>query len=47
MSRIKLKSIRECLQDKRLKWFGHLERMEENASKRRAFKVSGSGGGRI
>ena len=29
-TRLKLKSMRECLQDRRLQWFGHLERMEEN-----------------
>ena len=41
--RLKLKSIRECLQDKRLQWFGHLERMEESAwsSKCKTFEVSG------
>ena len=41
-STLKLKSMRECLQDRRPKSFGHLE-MEENASKCTAFKVSGSG----
>ena len=35
--------MRECLKDSRLKWFGHLERMEKNASKCTAFKASGSG----
>ena len=30
-TRPKLKSMRECLQDRRLQWFGHLETLEENA----------------
>ena len=30
-TKLKLDSIRECLLDKRLKWLGYLERMEENA----------------
>ena len=29
-TRLKLKSIRERLQDRRLQWFGYLERMEES-----------------
>ena len=43
-TRLKLKSMRKCLQDRRLQWFGHLERLEGNAwsSKCRAFKVSGN-----
>ena len=28
-SRLKLKSMRPCSQDRRLQWFGHLERIEE------------------
>ena len=37
-------SMKKCLQDRRLQWFGHLEGMEENAWSRtcRTFKVSGS-----
>ena len=27
-TRLKLKSMRECLQERSLQWFGHLERME-------------------
>ena len=30
-NRLKLKSMRECLQGKRLQWFGHLKRMKESA----------------
>ena len=30
-TRLKLKSRWECLQDRRLQWFGHLERMKESA----------------
>ena len=30
-SRLKLKSLREYLQDRRPKWFGHLEKMEESS----------------
>ena len=43
-TRPKLTSTRECLQDRRLRWFVHPERMEESAwsSKCRTFKVSGS-----
>ena len=43
-TRLKLNSMRECLQDRRLQRFGHLERMEENAwsNKCRTFRVSGS-----
>ena len=43
-TRLKLKSMRKCLQDRRLQWFGHLERLEGNAwsSKCRGFKVSGN-----
>ena len=42
-TRIKLKSMRECLQDKRPKWLGHFERMEESVwyNKCRTFKISG------
>ena len=42
--RLKLKNIREYLRDRRLQWFGHVEKMEESAwsSKRRIFKISGS-----
>ena len=29
-SKLKLNSIQECLQDRRLQWFGHLEGIEEN-----------------
>ena len=41
---LKLKNTRECLQDGRLKWFGHLERMQDRvwSSKCRIFKISGS-----
>ena len=43
-ARLKLNSLREYLQDRRLQCFGHLQSMEENAwsSKSRTFKVSGS-----
>ena len=43
-TRLKLKGMRECLQDRRLRWLGHLDRMEEGAwySKCRTFKVNGS-----
>ena len=43
-TRLKLKSMRKYLQDRKLHCFGHLERMEANASssKCRTFKVSGS-----
>ena len=42
--RLKLKSMRECYQDRRLQWFGHLGKMQENAGsiKWRTFKGSGS-----
>ena len=30
-TRLKLNSVRECAQDRRLQWFGHVERMEESA----------------
>ena len=30
-TKLKFNSMNECLQDKRLQWFGHLERLEENA----------------
>ena len=30
-NRLKLNRTRECLGDRRLKWFSHLERTEENA----------------
>ena len=41
---LKLKSMRECLQHKKLKWFDHLVRKEDSAwsSKYKTFKVSGS-----
>ena len=43
-SRLKLSSVRECFQEKRLQWFHPLERMEKNAwsSNCRIFKVSDS-----
>ena len=43
-SGLKLKSMRECEKDRRLQWFGHLEKMEEcvSSSKCRNFKVIGS-----
>ena len=43
-TRLKFKSMRECLHDRRLQWFSHLERMEESvwSSKCRTFKVRGS-----
>lgn len=31
-TRLKLNSMKKCLQDKRLQWFGHLESMEENTN---------------
>ena len=36
--------VQECLQNRRLLWFGHLERMEESPwpSKTRNFRVGGS-----
>ena len=39
-----LNSMKDCLQDRRLQWFGLLERMGDNAwpSKCKTFKVSGS-----
>ena len=40
--RLKLISIRQCLEDKRLQWFGHLEIVKENACSRRTFKVEPS-----
>ena len=45
--RLKVKSTRECLQDRRLQFFGHVERVEESTwsskrRKRRTFKVIGS-----
>ena len=42
-TRLKLKSMRERLQDRRLQWFGHIERIEESAwsSKCRTVYVSG------
>ena len=30
-TRLKLNRMRKCLQDRRLQWFGHLARIEENA----------------
>ena len=30
-TKLKLKSMRKCLQDKGPQWFGHLERMEERS----------------
>ena len=30
-SRLKLKNTGQCLQDSRLQWFGHLERMGKRA----------------
>ena len=43
-TRLKLKIMGECLQERRLQWFDLLERMEKSAwsSKCRTFKVSGS-----
>ena len=40
--RLKLKSIRQCLQDRRLEWFGCLEIMGENSwsIKHRTYKDS-------
>ena len=42
-TRLKLKITRECVQDRRLQWFGHPERMNDSAwsSKCRTFTVSG------
>lgn len=41
---LKMKSMKQCLQNRRLQWFGYLERTSENArsSKCRTFLVSGS-----
>lgn len=41
-TRLKLNSVRKCLQDGRLQWFAHQERMGENAwsSEYRTLKVS-------
>ena len=41
-TRLKLNSMKECLLDRRLEWFGHTERMEKSAwsSKCRTSKVS-------
>ena len=41
---LELNSMRECLQDRRLQWFGHLERMEEIvlSGKCRTFMISGT-----
>ena len=43
-TRQKVKSLEECLQDRSLQWFTHLERVKESAwpSKCRTFKVSDS-----
>ena len=43
-TRLELKNMKECLQDRKLQWFGHLERMEESArfDKGTTFKVSSS-----
>ena len=43
-AKLKLNNIWECLQERRLAWFRHLERMEEIAwsSKWKVFKISGS-----
>ena len=43
-TRLRLKSVRECLQDRRLQWFGPLERMEERkwSNKCGTFRVSGN-----
>ena len=42
-TRLKLKSMRECLQNRRLQWFGHLETIESLwSSKCRTFKLRGS-----
>ena len=30
-TKLKLRSMGQCLQDRKLQWFGHLERMEESA----------------
>ena len=30
-TRLKLKSLKNCLQDGRLQWFGHLKRMKDSA----------------
>ena len=43
-NRLQLSTVRECLQNRRLLWFGRLERMEESYwySKCQKFKVGGS-----
>lgn len=43
-ARLKLKNVRECLQHRRMEWFGLLERKEQSvwSSKGKAFKVSES-----
>ena len=44
LTRLKFKSMKECLQDTKLQWFGYLEGMEKNAwsSKYRTFNISSS-----
>ena len=43
-TRLKFKSTRECLQERRLQWFDHRDKMKESAwsSKCRTFKIWGS-----
>ena len=46
--RLNLESIRRCVQNRRLRWFGHIERMDKSfwVSRCRAVEVSGSVGRR-
>ena len=43
-TRPKMNGMNKCLQDRKLQWFGHIERMEEGVwfSKSSTFKVNGS-----
>ena len=44
--RLNLDSIGSCMQNRRLRWFGHVERMDKNAwaSRCRTIKVTGTTG---
>ena len=44
--RLNLESIGKCVQNRRLRWFGHIERMDKSfwVSRCRAVEVSGSVG---
>lgn len=42
-SRPKMNGMNKCLQDRKLQWFGHMERMEQDVwFSKSTFKVSGS-----